>query len=97
MHLPPLERKALFAAACTRREKTKTAAAREDLGVSWTHLEKVLAGEREGSLDLLARIAAYLDLSPEEVWGDEIAQRRGDGDGPLTRVQRHPELSPALA
>lgn len=76
MPLPPIERKAAFAAAHTRSGKTKTAAAKEDLGVSWTYLEKVLEGERVGSADLLDRFAAYMGLSTEEVWGDRPSASR---------------------
>lgn len=76
MTLPPIERKAAFAAEITRRGKVKTAAAKEDLGVSWTHLEKVIDEEREGSVDLLERFASYIGLSLEETWGERAAERR---------------------
>lgn len=75
MPLPPIERKAAFAAAYTRNGKTKTAATREDLGVSWTHLEKVIEEERIGSPALLERFAAYIGASVEECWGHRAPAR----------------------
>jgi hypothetical protein len=67
MPFAPLERKAAFMAAVTLKETTKTAAA-EELGVSWTHLDAVLLGERDGSAELREKVAAYVDVPVDEFW-----------------------------
>ena len=67
MPLSPLERKAAFAYAATMRGKTKTAAAKEDLGVTWTHLAGVLSGERYGSAELWQRFAEYVGKPVRQV------------------------------
>lgn len=67
MPLAPLERKAAFMAAVTLKSTTKTAAA-EELEVSWTHLDFVLLGERDGSVELREKVAAYIGVNPEEFW-----------------------------
>lgn len=67
MPFAPLERKAAFMATVTMKETTKTAAA-EELGVSWTHLDAVLLGERDGSLELREKVAAYVGVPLDEFW-----------------------------
>lgn len=68
MPLTPLERKAAFAHAVTLRGKSKTAAAKEDLGVTWTHLSAVLEEDRDGSEELRRRFADYIGVPVEECW-----------------------------
>jgi hypothetical protein len=72
--LSPLERHAAFAYAATmHRRRSKSAAAKEDLGVTWTHLSAVLDEIRPGSDDLRARFAAYIEKPVEEVWSPKEA------------------------
>lgn len=59
-------------AEVTRREITKTAASKDDLGVSWTHLELCLDGERKPSADLAQRVAEYVGIPVADFWGDHI-------------------------
>lgn len=73
MRLSPLERKAAYAHAVTMRGKSKTAAAREDLGVTWTHLSAVLEGERDGSPALRRRFADYIGVTIQQCWPELAA------------------------
>jgi hypothetical protein len=74
MPFAPLERKAAFMAAVTMKETTKTAAA-EELDVSWTHLDAVLLGEREGSAELKEKVADYVGVPVDDFWrAPETAQ-----------------------
>ena len=68
MAMTPLERKAAFRAAVTLRQLTMAEAAAE-LGVSYNHLTLVIKGERVGSADLEAGIAAMTGRSVTEVFG----------------------------
>lgn len=68
MPLTPLERKAAFAHSAILKQQTRIAAA-QMLGVSWTHLNYVLGGEREGSAELEDKIAEYCGKTPRQFWG----------------------------
>jgi hypothetical protein len=73
MPLTPLERKAAFAHAAMLKEQTRVAAAKE-LGVSWTHLNYVLGGERDGSDELEDKVAAYCGQTVRQFWGARKAK-----------------------
>ncbi len=72
MPFAPIERKAAFMAAVTLKKTNKTAAAL-GLGVSWTHLDAVLMGERDGSMRLKDEIAEYVGISTLHFWRERIA------------------------
>jgi hypothetical protein len=68
MPMTPIERKAAFAAAVVLNGTTRTAAARDAIGVSWQHLQLVLDEQREGSAEVRRRFAAYIGRPEEEVF-----------------------------
>lgn len=70
--LTPLQRKAEFAKATTLKKKGVSAASKEDLDSSWTHLRECFEEERTPSRDLATRVAAYVEMEPDEFWGAEI-------------------------
>ena len=67
MPMTPLQRKAAFRSAATLKEVSMATAARR-LGVSYNHLMLVLAGTREGSLELKRRIADFIGYQPADVF-----------------------------
>jgi transcriptional regulator with XRE-family HTH domain len=67
MTMTPLQRKAAFRSAATLDEVSMATAARR-LGVSYNHLMLVLAGTREGSLELKQRIAKFVGRTPAEMF-----------------------------
>lgn len=70
--LTPLQRKAEFAKAATLKTKPVSVAAKEDLDSSWTHLRECFEGERTPSRELATRVAAYVEIDPDEFWGAEV-------------------------
>lgn len=75
--LTSLQRKAEFAKHATLKEKPVSRAAEEDLDSSWTHLRECFEGERTPSRDLATKVAAYVEMDPEDFWGvDVMAQVR---------------------
>jgi DNA-binding XRE family transcriptional regulator len=71
--MTPLERKAAFKAATTLAQTTQAVAARR-LGVSYNHLMLVLADQRQGSLQLKGKVAAFLKRPVAEVFGEAVAR-----------------------
>jgi transcriptional regulator with XRE-family HTH domain len=67
MPMTPLQRKAAFRSAATLAQVSMATAARR-LGVSYNHLMLVLAGTREGSLELKHRIATFIGRPPADVF-----------------------------
>jgi len=53
-------------------ETTKRDAA-DSLGLSWTHVELVLEGERRGSQETMDAIAEYCGIPAVEFWGESPA------------------------
>jgi hypothetical protein len=74
MPMTPLQRKAAFRSAATLSEVSMAVAARR-LGVSYNHLMLVLAGTREGSLELKRRISEFIGYQPADVF--KLQQPRG--------------------
>lgn len=76
--LTPLQRKAEFAKHATLKQKpgggrlSINRAAEEDLDSSWTHLRECFEGERTPSKELADKVAAYVEMDPEEFWGAEV-------------------------
>lgn len=73
MPLTPIERKATFVAACTLKGLTLTNAAKQECGVSWQHLDLVLLGGREGSVELKQKVAAFVGVSAHLFWKESVA------------------------
>jgi hypothetical protein len=67
MPMTPLQRKAAFRAAATLSEVSMAVAARR-LGVSYNHLMLVLAGTREGSIELKNRVAEFVGHNVTDVF-----------------------------
>jgi transcriptional regulator with XRE-family HTH domain len=67
MPMTHLQRKAAFRSAATLAQVSMATAARR-LGVSYNHLMLVLAGTREGSLELKHRIATFIGRPPADVF-----------------------------
>jgi hypothetical protein len=67
MPMTPLQRKAAFRSAATLNEVSMAVASRR-LGVSYNHLMLVLAGTREGSIELKHRIATFIGHQVTDVF-----------------------------
>lgn len=74
MPFTPIERKAAFVAACTLKNAHKSKVAEEEIGVSWTHLDAVLLGQRDGSTEVRDKIAAYVGVPSREFWKEPLAE-----------------------
>lgn len=59
-------------AAVTLKKTNKTAAA-DELGVSWTHLDFVLLGDRIASSELKEKIADYVGIPSAQFWKESTA------------------------
>jgi plasmid maintenance system antidote protein VapI len=75
MPMTPLQRKAAFRSAATLSEVSMSTAARR-LGVSYNHLMLVLAGTREGSVELKTRVAEFVGRQPAEMFTLQTRRER---------------------
>lgn len=73
MPYTPIERKAAFVAACTLKSAHKSKVALDEFGVSWTHLDAVLLGTRDGSEELRDKVAEYVGVPSKEFWKERLA------------------------
>ena len=70
----PLQRKAEFAKYATLNKKPVSVAAKQDIGVSWTHLRECFEGVRTPSEEVAIKAADYVQMRRDEFWGEsEIA------------------------
>jgi hypothetical protein len=77
MPMTPLQRKAAFRSAATLQQVSMATAARR-LGVSYNHLMLVLAGTREGSLELKQRVATFIGHKAADVFTLQKPKRDQD-------------------
>jgi transcriptional regulator with XRE-family HTH domain len=76
MPMTPLQRKAAFRSAATLNALSMSGAARR-LGVSYNHLMLVLAGNREGSIELKTRLAKFLGYPVTDLFTIQEKKPRG--------------------
>lgn len=84
--MTPTERKALFAAAVVRHSMYKYEAA-QHLGASTNHIGLVLAGERVGSVELLAKIASFCSSTIATMFPDAVEHQAAQSQ-PARRSRR---------